>query len=234
MLQRLLSPIVEVRKEESFTAFLMFAYSCLAMTAYNTIKPLTRSKFISNLGADNLPYVLLGAGLIIGVIMAGYAWLMARLPRRWGLPITQAGMAVMLIVFWFLFQTDATWVSVAFYVAGLILGVLLISQFWTLANVVYDPRQAKRLFGFIGGGAPLGGIAGSALASYASRIGSVNLILLERRADGVLRRARRPDHPARARRGRSGRRGQEGEGRQRRSKRSNCCANRSTCRSSRS
>jgi ATP:ADP antiporter, AAA family len=177
MLQRLLSPIVEVRKEESFTAFLMFAYSCLAMTAYNVIKPLTRSKFISNLGADNLPYVLLGAGLIIGVLMAGYAWLMARLPRRWGLPITQAGMAVMLLVFWFLFQTNATWVSVAFYVAGLILGVLLISQFWTLANVVYDPRQAKRLFGFIGGGAPLGGIAGSALASYASRIGSVNLIL---------------------------------------------------------
>src|SRR4051812_18959003 len=177
MLQRLLSPIVEVRKEESFTAFLMFAYSCLAMTAYNVIKPLTRSKFISNLGADNLPYVLLGAGLIIGVLMAGYAWLMARLPRRWGLPITQAGMAVVLVVFWFLFQTDATWVSVAFYVAGLILGVLLISQFWTLANVVYDPRQAKRLFGFIGGGAPLGGIIGSALASYASRIGSVNLIL---------------------------------------------------------
>ena len=46
---------------------------------------------------------------------------------------------------------------------ALLLGVLLISQFWTLANLVYDPRQAKRLFGFIGGGAPLGGIAGSAI-----------------------------------------------------------------------
>ena len=177
MLQRLLAPIVEVRKEESVTAFLMFAYSCLAMTAYNVIKPLTRSKFISHLGADNLPYVLLGAGLVIGVLMAGYAWLMARLPRRWGLPITQAGMAGLLLVFWFLFQSNATWVSVAFYVAGLFLGLLLISQFWTLANVVYDPRQAKRLFGFIGGGAPLGGIAGSALATYAPRLGSVNLLL---------------------------------------------------------
>mgnify|MGYP000719018155 CR=1 FL=1 len=39
---------------------------------------------------------------------------------------------------------------------GLILGLLLISQFWTLANDVYDPRQAKRIFGFIGGGASLG------------------------------------------------------------------------------
>lgn len=177
MLQRVLSPIVDVRKEESATAFLMFAYSFLAMTAYNAIKPLTRSKFISDLGADNLPYVLLAAGFLIGILMAGYAWLMARLPRRWGLPITQAGMAALLLVFWFLFHTNATWVTVAFYLAGLILGVLLISQFWTLANIVYDPRQAKRLFGFIGGGAPLGGIAGSALASYAKQIGSVNLIL---------------------------------------------------------
>src|SRR3954469_23420114 len=109
MLQRLLSPIVEVRKEESFTAFMMFAYSFLAMTAYNVIKPLTRSKFISDLGADNLPYVLLAAGFLIGILMAGYSWLMARLPRRWGLPITQLGMAAMLIGFWFLFQSTATW-----------------------------------------------------------------------------------------------------------------------------
>ena len=43
---------------------------------------------------------------------------------------------------------------------GLMLGILLISQFWTLANDIYDPRQAKRLFGFIGGGASLGGAIG--------------------------------------------------------------------------
>src|SRR3954471_7520594 len=177
MLQRLLSPIVEVREEESLTAFMMFAYSFLAMTAYNAIKPLTRSKFISSLGADNLPYVLLAAGFIIGILMAAYAFMMSKLPRRWGLAIAQGGMAAVLLVFWFLFQTNQPWVPVAFYVLGLILGVLLISQFWTLANVVYDPRQAKRLFGFIGGGAPLGGVAGNALALLAPQIGSTNLIL---------------------------------------------------------
>ncbi len=177
MLQRILAPIAEVREEESLTALMMFAYSFLAMTAYNAIKPLTRSKFISSLGADNLPYVLLAAGLIIGILMTGYAFMMSKLPRRWGLAIAQAGMAGVLLVFWFLFQTNEAWVPVAFYVLGLLLGVLLISQFWTLANVVYDPRQAKRLFGFIGGGAPLGGVAGNALALYAPQIGSTNLIL---------------------------------------------------------
>jgi ATP:ADP antiporter, AAA family len=177
MLQRMLSPIVDVRKEEAFTALLMFSYSFLAMTSYNAIKPLTRSKFIADLGSDNLPYILLAAGFVIGILMTGYAWLMARLPRRWAIPITQAGMGAMLLVFWLLFQQSAAWVSVAFYLAGLILGVLLISQFWTVANLVYDPRQAKRLFGFVGGGAPLGGIAGNALAVAAPAFGAINLLI---------------------------------------------------------
>src|SRR4051794_25901345 len=115
MLQRLLSPLVDLRKEEGVTALLMFTYSFLAMTAYNAIKPLTRSKFISDLGADNLPYVLLLAGLVIGILMTGYAWLMARLPKRWALPITQIGMAALLLGFWFLFSQQAAWVSVLFY-----------------------------------------------------------------------------------------------------------------------
>ena len=178
LLRRLLSPIVQVREGEGTTALLMFTYSFLVMTAYNAVKPITRSAFIRDLGADNLPYVLLASGLIIGVIMTGYAWLMKRLPRQWGLPIIQLIMIVLLVGFWVLFQTGELWVSVAFYVWGQILGILLISQFWTLANVLYDARQAKRLFGFIGGGAPLGGMAGSAVAVNAAAIGTTNLLLL--------------------------------------------------------
>ena len=54
------------------TALLMFLYSFLAMTSYNIIKPITRSQFITSLGADNLPWVQFGAGVLIGVIMQGY------------------------------------------------------------------------------------------------------------------------------------------------------------------
>jgi HEAT repeat protein/CRP-like cAMP-binding protein len=67
---------------------------------------------------------------------------------------------------------------VAFYLLGLILGILLISQFWTLANDIYDPRQAKRVFGLIGGGSSLGGMTGAGLtALIVSRIGTRNLLL---------------------------------------------------------
>jgi len=177
-LNRLLTPVVELRKEEGLTALLMFSFSFTAMTAHNAIKPLARSKFIADLGADNLPYVLLASGLIIGVLMTGYAWLMARLPQRWGIPLMQVAIGGVLVAFYVLFQEKTTWASSAFYVLNSLTGVLLISQFWTVANLVYDPRQAKRLFGFIGGGAPLGGVAGSALAANAERIGSTNLLLI--------------------------------------------------------
>ena len=178
-IRRLLAPLVQLREGESTTAALMFAYSFLAMTAYNIVKPITRSKFISDLGADNLPWVQLGAGLLIGVIMHAYARAIALVPRRWAIPATQAGLVVVLVVFWALFSAGYDAASVAFYVLGLILGILLISQFWTLANDIYDARHAKRLFGFIGGGASLGGATGAAItATVVNRVGTNNLLLV--------------------------------------------------------
>ena len=82
LLQRVLNPVVDVRKDETVTALLMFAYAFLAMTAYNIIQPLTRSKLISNLGAVNVPWVIFGSGLFIGVLMLGYTRLVSLLPSR--------------------------------------------------------------------------------------------------------------------------------------------------------
>ena len=56
--------------------------------------------------------------------------------------------------------------------------ILLISQFWTLANGIFDPRQAKRLFGFIGGGVMLGGMAGSGLTALIVKSVGTNTLLL--------------------------------------------------------
>jgi ATP:ADP antiporter, AAA family len=180
VLSRILRPIVQLREGEATTALLMFLYSFLCMTSYNIIKPITRSEFISSLGADNLPYVQFSAGVLIGFIMQGYTRVMRAIPRRHIIPVTQTGMAALLLLFWFLFTTiGQDWIAVAFYVLGLILAVLLISQFWTLANDIYDPRQAKRLFGFIGGGSSLGGATGAALTAYlVQTIGAKNMLLV--------------------------------------------------------
>src|SRR5687768_5272762 len=86
---RVLRPIAELRHGEATTAVLMFAYSFLAMTGYNVLKPITRSQFINSLGPDNLPWVQFGAGMLIGFLMQGYSRAIAVVPRRWTVPVTQ-------------------------------------------------------------------------------------------------------------------------------------------------
>ena len=180
MLSRLLRPVVQLREGEATTAVLMFAYSFLAMTSYNVIKPLTRGEFIAGLGVLNLPWAQFGTGILIGFIMQGYSKAVSVVPKRWTIPVTQAGMAGLLLLFWLLFTTArAQWVSAGFYVLAAIFGILFISQFWTLANDVYDPRQAKRIFGFIGAGASLGGATGAGLTAYlVERVGTESMLLV--------------------------------------------------------
>ena len=176
---RVITRLTNTRSGERTVAFLMFAYSFLAMTSHNILKPVTKSKFIDQLGSDNLPYVLLASSVLIGMLMHFYASAARRVPRKYVIPITQAILVALLVLFWALLRTGAAWVTVALYFFGQILGILLLSQFWTLANDVYDARQAKRLFGLIGGGACLGGAVGAAItATRVEAIGSNNLLLV--------------------------------------------------------
>jgi AAA family ATP:ADP antiporter len=176
---RVVGQVLAFRHGDGVIAALMFAYSFLAMTSYNILKPLTRSRFIADLGSSNLPYVLLAGAFVIGVLMHWYTAAAARLARRHVIPATQGAIVVLLVIFSLLLRTRAEWVTVAFYLFGQILGLLLISQFWTLANEVYDARQAKRLFGFIGAGASLGGAAGATIvATIVHAVGTDSLLLI--------------------------------------------------------
>jgi ATP:ADP antiporter, AAA family len=177
--QRVLGRVVSLRENETTVALLMFAYSFLAMTAHNILRPITGSNFIDQLGADNQPFVQLAVGLLIGVLMHWYSNVVRKLPRRRVIPITQLAIVAILVAFWGLQRTGAVWVTVGLYSLGLLLGVFLISQFWTLANEIYDARQAKRLFGFIGGGASLGGAMGAGiLRVLVYQVGSNNMLLV--------------------------------------------------------
>ena len=117
------------------------------------------------------------------------------MPGRWIIPVTQAVIVGLLVVFWALYADPTTeaatdvraigasavqgWVATALYWFGQIYAILLISQFWTLANIIFDPRQAKRLFGFIGAGSSLGGFVGGSLpAFFAKELGSRHLLLI--------------------------------------------------------
>ena len=180
LLTRLVGRLVTLREGEAATALLMFAYSFLAMTAYNILKPdhavevhhraRRRQPAVRAAGGrrpDRRADARLQPARSRGCRAAGSFRRRRRARSRCSCS------------FWFLFRTGGDWVSVAFYVLGLMLGILLISQFWTLANDIYDPRQARRLFGFIGGGASLGGATGAAITAFAvEEVGTNNLLLV--------------------------------------------------------
>jgi len=103
-IKKLLSPVVELRDSEVGTSLMMFSYSFLVMTAYTALKPVTRSKFIADMSAENLPLVQFAFGLVVGFIMQGYSAIVGRLPRRWALPLTLSGLMAMLVGFWVWFH----------------------------------------------------------------------------------------------------------------------------------
>ena len=108
LLQRILRRLVEVRQEETGVLLLMFSYSFLAMTAYNMVQPITRSKFIAEHGAENLPYVVLASIVLIALLMQGYSQLGRLMPGRWIIPITQGVMVGLLMFFWALYVDPTT------------------------------------------------------------------------------------------------------------------------------
>jgi AAA family ATP:ADP antiporter len=176
--RRALDQLIVLRPGEGWSVTLMFAYSFLAMTSYNILKPITRSRFITSFGAHNLPWVMLAAGLLIGVLMHQYARAIRGLPRRAVVPVTLGGIVVLQLAFWALLQTGSEAASAGLYLFGQILGILLISQFWTLANDIYDARQAKRVFGFIGGGGAERRARCRPHEILVDEVGSINLLLV--------------------------------------------------------
>ena len=194
---------VDLRHGEAELCWLLFAVHFLLLMFQYTAKSLRQSIFIDSLGADRLPLVYLL------VALSSYPLLLVhgRMVDRWAqgrlIAASSLAVAASLVAFWWLFEQGADWATVAFYLWISIVGILLISQFWSYASHLLDARQAKRLFGFIGAGGILGSIAGGQLASWASsRLDTYTTLLFAATvlaALAVLIRLRAPREPPAAR-----------------------------------
>jgi AAA family ATP:ADP antiporter len=72
------------------------------------------------------------------------------------------------ILFWLTITLyDAAWVLYAYYMWSAIGGLILVAQFWMLANGMFNPRDGKRLFGMITAGGTLGAMVGGLAANWA-------------------------------------------------------------------
>jgi len=169
---------VEVRAGEGRKACLTFLYFFLVITAYYVIKPVSRALVLDELGSRLVPYVDLISAIIMGPMVALFARLVDRLEKRWLVNLTLWAVTACLIVFWRCLTWPELWIPAVFAVWVSVFSVLVVTLFWLVANDLYHPREAKRLFGFIGSGGILGGITGSAIAAGCAKLLGTEQLLL--------------------------------------------------------
>ena len=185
-LQELVKKTFNIREGEFKISFLMQLYVFLIITSLLIIKPTVNSLFLSELGVESLPIAFLWVAIIAYLSSYFYTKALTRFSLLKVIKTTLVITIVVLAALTVLLKLNLinAWMLYFFYVWVAIHAVLSASQFWVLANIVFNPREAKRLFGFIGAGAILGGIFGGYLTSILAPIlGNDNLFFL---AIGIL------------------------------------------------
>jgi AAA family ATP:ADP antiporter len=181
MIQNLVKRIFDIREGEFKVSLWMLSYIFLTIAVLLIVKPTVNALFLSELGVEQLPF----AFLLVAITAIASSFFYSRAVSKYALnkviETTLISSILILVGLGILLTLDIVniWVLYFFYVWVAIYAVLSASQFWVLANLVYNVREAKRLFGFIGSGAILGGILGGYLTSIlAPFIGNENLVFI--------------------------------------------------------
>ena len=180
-IERILKRAFDIRQGEASRTILMFCYAFLIISSLMIVKPVSTALFLSKLGASKLPIVFILVAILAAAISTHYSRLLKKVPlNRIMVDTVELAILSLLILWSFLhFHYLQGWVLYVFYVWVAIFAVITNSQFWILANQLFNAREAKRLFGFIGAGAITGGIFGGYLTNFLAPIlGSENMLLV--------------------------------------------------------
>lgn len=145
---------------------LLFVNFFMILVAYYLVKPASRSLFLEHSNSDALPYLWTASGLMLLVLVPGYQWILRRVGRMRVVLGSCVVVAATLLIFRGLFDTAGAPTAISFYIFVDIFSVVLVEQFWSLTNSVYDSREGKRWYGLIASGGLVGGFVGGLTASW--------------------------------------------------------------------
>lgn len=178
-IHKILTRIADIRREEAFSAALMFLYFFLITTSTYIIKPVKISNFLDVLRPERLPFAYLFTALLIGFVVSMNSKLLHTLRRDVYISFSLVFFIICIFLFWFFLKAQWMWLSMTFWVWVDIFTITTVTQFWIIINDIYHPFQAKRLIGFLVSGGLLGGITGSLLAVFLARVvGTEDLLLI--------------------------------------------------------
>lgn len=171
----------DIRDGEESISLMMQLYIFLIICALLIVKPTVSALFLSQLGAENLSVAFIIIAVTAVVVSFIYNKSLEKFALRYIIRTTLILFSVGFIAMGCIVALG--WVtpffSYLFYTMVGMFALLATSQFWVLANVVFNVREAKRLFGFIGAGGIAGGIIGGYLTSIlAEYVGNGILMIL--------------------------------------------------------
>jgi ATP/ADP translocase len=155
-----------IEEGEPEPTLLLGLYLLLVMATVICLKAVSDSVFLSVFPARWLPYVDLPITVLVGIVVSLYL----RVSNRFGLPrtikLTQVFVILSLLGFWLMLRAQIPGTAALVYMWVGIFAVLLPSQVWSLSGLVFNTRQAKRLFSLIGSGGILGAALGGNFAGF--------------------------------------------------------------------
>ncbi len=180
-IRKFLLKAFDIRAGEINRALLMQLNIFLIITTLLIVKPTVNGLFVSQFGAAGLPkaYILVAFFAIIVSLL--YTRLMSRSSLLTMIIGTFVVNVFVLAGFGLILKQQSLpgWELYFIYIWVSVFGVFSASQFWILANLLFNVREAKRLFGFIGAGAIVGGILGGYITKLlAPLIGSENMLFV--------------------------------------------------------
>ena len=159
-----------IEKREAPLVGSLCALHFLVICAFTLARVARDGLLLSRLPVQSLPFIYLGLALWTAVASVVFGRLTLRTPTHRALSWALGGTAAALLCFGLLLRFNDDLAAIAVYLWVGAFGPLMVSEFWSLANERVNPRQARRLFGLIGGAGILGGLAGGAAASFAGRL----------------------------------------------------------------
>src|SRR5262245_40962632 len=165
-LSRALGLIAEVEPHEVKAVVISFVYFFFLLASYFILRPL-RDTMGTVYGVAHLQELFTGTFLVSFVVAPVFAGLASRMRLAVFLPWVYGFVAITMLLFYGLFQSDANdrWIAAAFFVWLSTFNLLIVAVFWSLMADIFSSAQAERLFGFISAGGSVGAVGAPAFVA---------------------------------------------------------------------
>jgi hypothetical protein len=168
---------VEAERRERGAIVFALAAAGLSVAGYVLAKAVRDALYLATFPVERLPYFVLATGALSAFLVGAYTRLNARFGPHRVVPALAIVTAASMPPLWIAVRSGSPIAIAGLFAWTTISGTLLTSGFWAVLAERFDPRRARKIFGWMGVATTVGGLAGGFGA---------NLLLHEVEAETLL------------------------------------------------